>query len=345
MTNLIEFIPAHVREYLQSQGQSINQGIEIIANLEGEDSFIAADMELESREKTAQILRGFLYMRYRETCDRRNFLAFLAKRGIPQRTAYDYIAEAETYARLPDAQACATVAHIGQVKTRLLSQLPDDQLRQFLHGEPVLGFSLDEASTMTKDEFKSALQEFHRSSNAELARANQQIGNLEARLEAAQHNLASVNEALERKFSDFPFPPWVIAVREESTVHGDTALRALEGLSLALQQVKKHTFDSMKGDDLAEYRAAASLVYHQLIGVLAGAKTLVEEAHAFLPKRVVEEFDVTLPLSDAEIKTRLEHRDRIVKSEKVQEETRARLRAAKTQGRGRPSARPEVYPE
>lgn len=345
MSNLIEFIPAHVREYLETQDSPVRQGLEFISNLEDEDTFISADKQLESAEKTARILRGFLYARYRDLSDGRTFTAFLAKRGIPRATAYDYINEAQTYARLPNAQACATVAQIGQVKTRLLSQLPNEQLALFLSGDPVLGITLDEASTMTKDEFKAVISEHLHTTNTELAKANQELGRLSAKLEVTQHELADTREQLNRKFSELPFPPWVIAVREESTIHGDTALRAIEGLSLALEQVKKHTHNSLKGDELAEYRAAASLVYHQLVGVFAGVKTLLEDAQSFIPDSVIQHFDMGLPLTEGELRVRMEHRERLFQNETAQENHRAKNRAAKTQGRGRPSASPEVYPE
>jgi len=345
MSNLIEFIPAHVREYLETQESPIHQGLEFIANLEGEDTFIAADQQLESAEKTARILRGFLYNRYREMSDGRTFTAFLAKRGIPRATAYDYMNEAAIYARLPNAQACASVAQIGQVKTRLLSQLPADQLELFLNGEPVLGVTLDEASTMTKDEFKTVIHEYLHTSNAELAKANQEIGRLAAKLEVTSHDLADTREQLNRKFSDLPFPPWVTAVREESTVHGDTASRALNGLDLALQQVKRHTNESLAGDNLAEYRAAATHVYHQLIGVLDRVTIMLADAHSFIPDDAVEHFDMSLPLTDAELAARLAHRERLAQNEEVLETIRAKQRAAKRKERGRPSDNPEVYPE
>lgn len=342
-SELVTIIPKHVQEFIQ-HNDTVSKGLAVIERLESEDDFIQADLKLEATEKTAAILRGFLYMHYQGLSDGRTFSSFLAKRGVSRSTAYDYMDEAAIYAELPSADMCATVSQLGHMKVRQLKALSKEERDNFFAGEALNGVSLEDASGMTKDEFKQFIRDYKHSTSAELIQANKEKEEYKMRLETAESELELQKLLADEKYADVDLPDWVIAIREEAAVHGEMALRHVSGLEKALTVLKE--YDQISHDSpakFAEYRAAASVAFYQIANLVVQSTNALKHAQTFLGNDEVGEFDMSLPLTEAEAKQVVEITTMLNEKINQQESLRVGARIAK-QGRvGAPKKNPKAY--
>lgn len=333
MTGSSEFIPQHVRQFLETQDNTISAGLDFICSLDDDQGFSNADARLESTEKTARILRGFLYIRYRETCDGRKFLSFLAARGVAQRTAYDYITEAQLYARLPSAEACAIVATIGQVKTRLLSPLGDDVLNDFLAGKPVLGVTPDEATLMTKEEFKAKIKEYEQSMNGEFLKQAKTIQTLSAELESTQLEKQSLQQQLIQRTDHNQFPDFVMATRQESTAMADKSLLCLDDLS----RLDNELHDLVATADKQDVNVALNSLFIHVNAVAAHAQSVVVAMRDRWGDALQPQPTGDALYSDAELADIAATRELLIRDHEQEKRLRAHQRDdVKPRGRGRP---------
>lgn len=342
-TELTQIIPQHVQEFL-GRTDAMGKGLAMIGDLESQEDFIKADQHLEATEKTAAILRGFLYLHYKQSSDSRNFLAFLENRGISKSTAYDYMDQAMIYAELPNSDMCATVAQLGHSKTRLLKALPKEERDNFLAGQELNGTTVESAASMTKAEFKEFVADYQRSINVELIKTKQQCEDLKTRLDTAQNELIHQQEVAKEKYADIKLPPWALAVREEAAVHGELGSRHVAGLEQALGVLKTyHDRAHESSDDLANYRAAASVTFYNIANLVVQAQKALEHAKTFLGDAEVGDFDMSLPLTETEAKSISNVVQQLNEKLDIEQTHRVSTRIAKQDRVGAPKKNPNVY--
>jgi hypothetical protein len=287
MNDIQKIVPKHVWKFIATKNTPIGKGIESISQLKTEKDFLKTDEMLTKTEKTAQILRGFLYMHYRQVCDGRTFAQFLAKRGIPRSTAYDYMDQARIYAELPSADLCEAVDQLGPVKIRLLSRLETDERNSFLNGEKVMDINPDEAADMSNADFKDHITKHLNSVNSQLSTVQNKLKKMKTQMETVEAERDAALLTLENRHADTTSAPdfYLIARAESRSLTEKTQL-CLDDLEVLSIENLDHLSSNKRGELKVYAETSMATIYNHIKATASRFVALERMLVESLPEKI-----------------------------------------------------------
>lgn len=259
-------IPNHIAKFVEGlQLTPVDQ----LPGLTPEKRVDAAGFGLKL-ELAGKLYAGFALLGLKDEMGHGMYMAELAKRSIPARSASRCVSLAMLATRVP-ASNWPTLANLEPSKLELITGWEDKEIKTFCKGDEVRGITIDDATESSVRELNGLLKQANLSNN-ELAQQNEKLTKLLARTEEKNKLLTKKNLEPE----GFIYPASVEKVRIESSVLASLATTCIDDLEqhmIDLTQASDLSKD--KNKQLAEFGAGATALYLNIKAIQSKASYLL----------------------------------------------------------------------
>jgi len=339
VSHLPENLPAGLRDYLnQTPGLSVNF----------EDAEAAWEAVNHGARLQAQgaIVSGYALTWLKTTLGHGEFNKQLGRARIQPRAAQRWMAAYKFAQRLLtiDPVALPKLAELGMRKMLAFQDWDDEEIAKLLHDREVRGLNYDQVKVLSASDVEQDQRKWHNDHDLAQQRLKAENKRLREGLEIAENEKLALRERLEQRREDPILPPWYTIARND-------VLRTVEEteqyLAKLRQYAEQHVLQAPQSNEheIQLSGMLASLLYHDLAGVIVGGKGLLVRLVDHFGEGIADPDQVFhLRVDDDELQMLAERRAEIVRLMELQHQqhqTDRRLTQVVKRGPGRPRKHPK----
>lgn len=297
------------------------------------NSKMAAINQAKQITTTGQVYCGQALINLKDSVSHGEYIELLEQHGWKSRTARRYMQFAEFAAKVestrPEVLPMLDMTQWMTVQTAL----DEATLTQLINGDTQCGITIDDIQDKSSRELKVVLDDFKKSTNAELKQKDGQIADLEKKLETQQLENCSLRDALDARTEIQEYPDFVVEVRDESFAASQKAMLCIDDM----EQISKNLLDFTTLNPVADPNIAVATMLTHARAMLARCQRAVSSIEDTWPDYVGNEEAGGMLFSEQEVDSAVQSRELMIRDHEQEKRIRENQRqAAKPRGRGRP---------